>query len=73
MAVLERLVGQGAGVGVVEQHGPDVRRHSGLVHRLLPATGEDPPVGLLWRAGAPPSRRLQALLEWLRQSGETSP
>ncbi|WP_211329654.1 LysR family transcriptional regulator [Kushneria marisflavi] len=70
MAALERLVGQGAGVGIVEQHGPEVLRHSGLVHRLLPATGEDPPVGLLWRAGAPPSRRLQALLEWLREPGE---
>lgn len=70
MAALERLVAQGAGVGVVEQHGPDARRHSGLIHRLLPATEEDPPVGLLWRAGAPPSRRLRALLEWLRESSD---
>ncbi|GHC26772.1 hypothetical protein GCM10010082_20030 [Kushneria pakistanensis] len=65
MAALERLVEQGAGVGVVEQHAPDPQR-PGLIHRLLPATDEDPPVGLLWRAGAPPSRRLRALLEWLR-------
>lgn len=67
MATLERLIEQGAGVGVVAHQGPVALSNTDhLVCRTLPTTDTDPPVGVLWRAGAPPPRRVQALLDWLR-------
>ncbi|WP_106476154.1 LysR family transcriptional regulator [Phytohalomonas tamaricis] len=65
MAVLAALIAQGCGVGIVPSTFEQTMLLDDLMVRCLPAHDAGAPVGLLWRAGGPVSRRLRATLDWL--------